>query len=73
MSENRTDVRLRSRIWSLLRALVFVCVIIFIWLGMGLCLLLLLVFFRENTRIIDPYENPAQLRKIRARRLRRTA
>lgn len=47
----------------------------FIWLGMGLCLLLLLVFFRENTRIIDPYENPAQLRKIRARnrRHRRTA
>ncbi|WP_173305976.1 CDP-alcohol phosphatidyltransferase family protein [Fibrobacter sp.] len=35
MSENRTDVRLRSRIWSLLRALVFVCVIIFIWLGMA--------------------------------------
>ncbi len=35
MSENKTDVRLRSRIWSLLRALVFVCVIIFIWLGMA--------------------------------------
>jgi CDP-diacylglycerol--glycerol-3-phosphate 3-phosphatidyltransferase len=35
MSENRTDVRLRTRIWSLLRALVFVCVIIFIWLGMA--------------------------------------
>lgn len=35
MSENRTDVRLRSRIWSLLRALVFICVIIFIWLGMA--------------------------------------
>ncbi|SHG61478.1 CDP-diacylglycerol--glycerol-3-phosphate 3-phosphatidyltransferase [Fibrobacter sp. UWCM] len=35
MSENTTDVRLRSRIWSLLRALVFVCVIIFIWLGMA--------------------------------------
>ena len=35
MSENRTDVRLRTRIWSLLRALVFVCVIIFTWLGMA--------------------------------------
>ncbi len=29
--ENTSDVRLRSRIWSVLRALVFVCVIIFIW------------------------------------------
>ena len=35
MSEKRTEVRLRSRIWSVLRALVFICVIIFIWLGMA--------------------------------------
>ena len=31
--ENTSDVRLRSRVWSVLRALVFVCVIIFIWEG----------------------------------------
>ena len=29
--ENTSDVRLRSRIWSVLRALIFICVIIFIW------------------------------------------
>ena len=29
--ENTSDVRLRSRVWSILRALIFVCVIIFIW------------------------------------------
>lgn len=34
MSENTSDVRLRSRIWSLLRAAVFICVIIFIWLDL---------------------------------------
>jgi len=35
MSENRTEIRLRSRVWSVLRALVFICVIIFTWLGMA--------------------------------------
>ncbi|MBR4784432.1 MAG: CDP-alcohol phosphatidyltransferase family protein [Fibrobacter sp.] len=34
MTENTSDVRFRSRVWSVLRALVFVCVIIFIWNGM---------------------------------------
>ncbi|MBQ5464176.1 MAG: CDP-diacylglycerol--glycerol-3-phosphate 3-phosphatidyltransferase, partial [Fibrobacter sp.] len=33
MTEKTSDVRLRSRIWSILRALVFICVIIFIWEG----------------------------------------
>ena len=35
MSEKPSDVRLRSRVWSVLRALVFICVIIFIWNGMA--------------------------------------
>ena len=35
MSEKTSDVRLRSRIWSVLRAIVFICVIIFIWNGMA--------------------------------------
>ena len=35
MTEKPSDVRLRSRVWSVLRALVFVCVIIFIWNGMA--------------------------------------
>ncbi|MCF0222884.1 MAG: CDP-diacylglycerol--glycerol-3-phosphate 3-phosphatidyltransferase [Fibrobacter sp.] len=30
-----SDVRLRTRIWSVLRAMVFICVIIFIWMGMA--------------------------------------
>ena len=33
MTEKTSDIRLRSRIWSILRALVFVCVIFFIWEG----------------------------------------
>ena len=33
MTEKPSDVRLRSRIWSILRAFVFVCVIVFIWEG----------------------------------------
>ena len=33
MTEKTSDVRLRTRVWSVLRALVFVCVIIFIWEG----------------------------------------
>ena len=35
MSEKPSDVRFRSRVWSVLRALVFVCVIFFIWNGMA--------------------------------------
>ncbi len=36
MTEEKTsDVRLRTRVWSVLRALVFVAVIIFIWQGMA--------------------------------------
>ena len=35
MTEKTSDVRLRSRIWSVLRAIVFICVIIFIWNGMS--------------------------------------
>ncbi|MBO7383389.1 MAG: CDP-diacylglycerol--glycerol-3-phosphate 3-phosphatidyltransferase [Fibrobacter sp.] len=35
MSEKPSEVRLRTRIWSVLRALVFVCVIFFIWNGMA--------------------------------------
>ena len=35
MTENTSDVRFRSRVWSVLRALVFVGVIIFIWNGMA--------------------------------------
>ena len=31
--ENPSDVRMRTRVWSVLRALVFICVIIFIWEG----------------------------------------
>ena len=35
MTEKREDVRLRTRIWSILRALIFICVIYFIWIGMA--------------------------------------
>ena len=35
MTENTSDVRFRSRVWSVLRAIVFVCVIFFIWNGMA--------------------------------------
>ena len=35
MTEKTSDVRFRSRIWSVLRAIVFICVIIFIWNGMS--------------------------------------
>ena len=35
MTEKPSDVRFRSRVWSVLRALVFVCVTIFIWNGMA--------------------------------------
>ena len=35
MTNKASGVRLRSRIWSILRAIVFVCVIVFIWMGMA--------------------------------------
>ena len=36
MTEEQTsDIRLRSRVWSVLRAMVFVAVIVFIWMGMA--------------------------------------
>lgn len=35
MGKKASEVRLRTRVWSILRAIVFVCVIIFIWLGMA--------------------------------------
>lgn len=35
MTEKPSDVRFRSRVWSVLRALVFICVTIFIWNGMA--------------------------------------
>ena len=34
-NKEASDARLRSRIWSILRAIVFVCVIVFIWKGMA--------------------------------------
>ena len=34
MTDSPSNIRLRSRVWSVLRAIVFVCVIAFIWLGM---------------------------------------
>lgn len=34
MTDNNSDIRFRTRIWSILRALIFVCVIVFIWQGM---------------------------------------
>lgn len=35
MTENTNDIRLRTRIWSAMRAVVFVAVIAFIWMGMA--------------------------------------
>lgn len=35
MTENTNDIRLRTRIWSAMRAIVFVAVITFIWMGMA--------------------------------------
>ena len=40
---------------------------LFIWTSAALVLLLLIVFFTENMHVNDPYDNRAQLRKIRAR------
>ena len=38
----------------------------FIWVTALLVLLLLAMFFAENVHVKDPYDNPAQLRKLRA-------
>ena len=40
---------------------------LFIWITAAIVLLLMAVFFAENTRVQDPYDNPAQHRKLRAR------
>ena len=41
--------------------------LLFTWIAMGLALLLAVCFFAENVRVSDPYDNPAQLRKLRSR------
>ena len=48
---------------------------LFIWICAGLAALLALFFFRQGLKIDEPYDNPAQLRKLKARnrRYRRTA
>ena len=40
---------------------------LFIWITAVLVLFLLLMFFAENLHVTDPYDNPAQLRKLKAR------
>ena len=40
---------------------------LFIWSVAVLVLMLTLLFFAENTRVTEPYDNPAQHRKLRAR------
>ena len=39
----------------------------FIWITAALVLILLVVFFFENIHVTDPYDNPAQHRKLKAR------
>ena len=39
---------------------------LFIWIVAALVLILLVAFFAENTHVTDPYDNPAQHRKLRA-------
>ena len=43
---------------------------LFIWIGMGLAALAAILFFFQNLRVRDPYDNPAQRRKLRARNRR---
>ena len=43
---------------------------LFIWTVVMLVLILAVAFFIENTKVTDPYENPAQHRKLRARNRR---
>ena len=47
----------------------------FIWITAAAVLVLVVFFFFENTRVTDPYDNPAQHRKLRAgnRKRRREA
>ena len=40
---------------------------VFIWIVAAMVLLLIAAFFAENLRVTDPYDNPAQHRKLRAR------
>ena len=48
---------------------------LFIWIAAGLTVLLAVFFFRQGTILREKYDNPAQLRKLKARnrRRRRTA
>ena len=43
---------------------------LFIWTVVALVVLLAVLFFTENTKVTDPYDNPAQHRKLRARNRR---
>ena len=43
---------------------------LFIWVTAALVLILAVLFFLENTRVTDAYDNPAQHRKLRARNRR---
>ena len=40
---------------------------LFIWIAAGIAALLSLLLFRQGTIIKEPYDNPAQLRKLKAR------
>ncbi len=40
---------------------------LFIWITAAIAVLLAILLFRQGTVIRDPYENPAQLRKLKAR------
>ncbi len=40
---------------------------LFIWLAAGIAALLAVLLFRQGTVIQEPYDNPAQLRKLKAR------
>ena len=44
---------------------------LFIWVVAALVLLLALLFFMENTKVTEPYDNPAQHRKLRAQNRKR--
>ena len=48
---------------------------LFIWIAVGIAALVAVVFFCESLQVREPYANPAQHRKLRAknRRFRRTA
>ena len=40
---------------------------LFIWIAAGIAVLLAVLLFRQGTVIREPYDNPAQLRKLKAR------